>query len=157
MLMLLAGIMLLSINCGGGGSNPTLPPGDRDLSGLEGNWTVNLSYSGTIKGSDGSKVDIADSGTGTWIITRNKITKSDGEPFAWSYNGSTLYIQENATVADYDSDCGDIIGSIVVLLTIKISPGATIATISGFGNISMSSDYCGKASGKVNYSGNMSR
>jgi len=54
-LALLMGMMLFVLSCGGGSSdNATLPPAERDLSGLEGIWDYTAIYDGTMSGPGGS-------------------------------------------------------------------------------------------------------
>lgn len=104
-LALAVGLLFLSsISCGGGGGT-TLPPANRDLSGLEGNWLIVLNYTATAKDSDGESYNFSDSSSGYWMISQNAIVGS--EPLVWSYNGSLLTINNSVLVQDWDSDCGD--------------------------------------------------
>jgi hypothetical protein len=154
-LICLAAIMLLFSSCGGGGG-PTLPPGSRDLAGLEGVWTINLAYSGNIKTPEGT-IPVAYSGTGSWTITKNTIITSGGNPLVWSYNGSVLTIQNNQSVSDWDIDCGDVLSTVQGQLSISITPGSTYGNLSGTCNITIVTGYCGNGKGKVVYSGHLAR
>jgi len=147
--------VLFLVSCGGGGGNPTLPAGNRDLSGLEGNWIINWSYSGTINTPEGP-YQMADSGVGTWVITTN--TVYNGADFlSWSYDGSTLVVQNNISVSDYDYDCGNLTITIGGQFKIDIKPSSTYGNLKGTANVLMYTDWCGDASGKIDYTGNLTR
>ena len=155
LLLLATGMLFVSISCGGGGGSPTLPPAERDLSGLEGTWTVAFAFSGTINTSEGP-LQFAESVSGYWIITQNSVIGADG-PLAWSYNGTTLTIHNALSIEDWSYDCGSIITSIEAQFKIAISPGATFGSLSGTAHLNMYTEYCGDASGDVNYSGTISK
>ena len=132
----------------GGGSGPVLPPGTRDLAGLEGTWTVNLSYSGTL-----GQGTVSDSGVGTWDITRNAI--DSGFPLDWSYDGTTLNVEWDISSGNVDPICGTEITTVSAQLQINITPGSTSATISGTGTISQSRENCDDLTGTITYTGSM--
>jgi hypothetical protein len=144
-------VLISAIGCGGG-NNSVLPPSERDLNGLEGIWTVNLSYSGTLNTPSGSQA-VSDSATGTWNVTRNAI--QSGFELEWSYNGTTLQIHWVSTSGDWSSECGTILTTADVSLTINISPGATSAPITGTGTMTRQTEKCGTSSGNLIYSGNL--
>ncbi len=154
LLLLATGMLFVSISCGGGGGT-TLPPAERDLSGLEGTWTIAYTFSGTINTPEGP-LQFADSVSGYLQITQNSVIGSDG-PLVWSYNGTTLTIHNAVSLEDWSYDCGSILSSGEGQFKITISPGATFGNLSGTAHINIYTDYCGDASGDINYSGTISK
>ena len=155
LLLLATGMLFVSLSCGGGGGDPTLPGGDRNLAGLEGDWVVTWSFSGSISGS-GVTVTIADSGVSICTITTNTVVM-DGELVSWSYDGKTLTLQNNETDDFWDNDCGNMFMTSQEQLRVSLTPGSTYGNITGTGTLDCNSDYCGTMSGSVNYSGNFSK
>jgi hypothetical protein len=148
-------IILIALLSGcGGGSDSVLPPGDRDLSGLEGTWTVNLSYSGTLSGPYGDEI-ISDSGVGTWVISQNDI--NSGFPLEWSYDGTTLNVHWQTTVQSNDPICGTVDTIVNAQLEIAITPSGTSAGIIGSGIVTKVRETCNDSTGTISYTGTISR
>lgn len=154
LLLLAISILFVSISCGGGG-DPTLPSGDRNLAGLEGDWIVTWSLSGTLSGS-GETIPLADSGVDICTITTNTVIM-DGELLTWSYDGTTLTLQDNETEDFWDTDCGNMVMVTQEQMRVNLTPGSSYGNITGSGTLEATSDYCGTMSGSVNYSGNFSK
>lgn len=152
---ILSMIVLMAIISGcGGGSDSVLPPGDRDLSGLEGTWTVNLSYSGTLSSPFGDE-NISDSGVGTWVISKNEI--DSGFPLEWSYNGSTLNVHWQTTAQSNDPICGTVETTVDAQLAIAITPSGTSSGITGSGIVTRAREKCNDSTGTISYTGTISR
>ena len=142
-------LVIFSVSCGGGGGggngSPLLPPGGRDLSGLEGNWyaegTYELSYTLDGETETESGIEVLD-----WYITKNAI-KSYGTNDIWSYNGTTLYILVTDDSLIIEPHCGKIKISGPIIFTIPVTPGATSAEASGTGNYTVTSTNCGSGTG----------
>jgi hypothetical protein len=148
-------IILIALLSGcGGGTDPIFPPGDRDLSGLEGTWTVNLSYSGTLSGPYGDEI-ISDSGVGTWVISQNDI--NSGFPLEWSYDGTTLNVHWQTTVQSNDPICGTVDTTVSAQLEIVIAPTGTSAGITGSGLVTKARETCNDSTGTISYTGTISR
>ncbi|MCD6218190.1 hypothetical protein J7L05_10100 [bacterium] len=154
--ILLTFVFILVTGCGGGSDDGgfTLPPSTHDLSGLEGTWTVNLSFTGTLNTPTGPS-PISDSGVGTWVIS--SIGINSGFPLEWSYNGTTLYIQWESTAGDWSQECGTEITVAEVQLQINISPGDDYADIAGIGTMLRTTTECGDSSGTLTYMGSMTK
>lgn len=148
--------LFTSTSCGGGGDNGEmiLPPSTRDLSGLEGEWTVNLSFTGTLTTPTGT-TSISDSGVGTWTISQNNI--DSGFPLDWSYNGTTLYVQWESTVGDWSVERGTVVTVVHAQLEIPIAPGDDSANLTGTGRMHITTSECGDSSGTLVYSGSMAK
>jgi hypothetical protein len=153
-LVLAVGLLFLSISCGGGGGT-TLPPANRDLSGLEGTWLIAFTFSGSLN-CDGETGTFADSTSATWQISQNSIV-ANGNPFVWSYDGSVLTVNTAGSFQDWDSDCGTMTFSSEGQIRINITPGATFANLTGNGDMTVSFQYCDNCSGKVTYSGTIAK
>jgi hypothetical protein len=148
-------ILLMALLSGcGGGSDSVLPPTERDLSGLEGTWIVNLSYSGTLSGLYGDE-NISDSGVGTWVISKNAI--DSGFPLEWSYNGTTLNIHWQTSVQSNDPVCGTVDTTVSAELAIAITPTGTSAGITGSGTVTKVREKCNDSTGTISYTGTISR
>jgi hypothetical protein len=155
MIPIVLAFLLILGGCGGGGGT-TLPPAQRDLSGLEGTWVLGATYSGLFDTPDG-KIQLSDSLTGTWFFEKNAVLGSNYQPLAWSYNGSVLTIQNAIAMNDYDYDCGDMLLTGQATFNISLTPGATFGNITGSADMTIQTAYCGNATGKINYSGTLSK
>ncbi len=154
--ILFTSFLLIATSCGGGSNNGgfTLPPSTRDLSGLEGTWTVNLSFTGTLNTPTGP-TSISDSGVGTWVVSQNDI--NSGFPLDWSYDGTTLYVQWESTAGDWTQECGTAIITVEVQLQISISPDDDSTNITGAGTMIKTTTECGTSSGTLVYTGSMTK
>lgn len=146
-------LVALLLGCGAG-SDSVLPPGNRDLSGLEGTWTVNLSYTGTLNSQYGDE-DISDSGVGTWVISKNAI--NSGFPLDWSYNGTTLSIHWQTSVQSNDPICGTVDTTVSAELEIALTPTGNSAGITGSGSVTKAREKCNDSTGMISYTGTISR
>jgi len=156
-LALMAGMMLFALSCGGGGGSPSLPPADRDLSGLVGIWDYTVIYDGTISGPGGSGPMTFDE-SGFFILTRTSVTDYDGDNIAWSYDGSMLTLLDADNVVVWDATCGNMLLSVTYQWRIPLSPQATFGNTTGSCKISITSQYCpGTATGTLAVTGNMTR
>ena len=153
-LICLAATMLLTFGCGGGGGDSILPPGGRDLSGLEGIWDYSVVWQGSMTGPGGT-VPINMTLSGFCTITPTSITDCDGTVTTWSYDGTTLTLVEASTVSEWDPTCGNIYLSGTITLIIPIVPGGTMSNISGSCPMTMWTEYCqGTATGTLHAAGN---
>lgn len=153
-IIILATVLTALLSGCGGGSDSVLPPGDRDLSGLEGTWTVNLSYTGTLTSQYGNE-DISDSGVGTWVISKNAI--NSGFPLDWSYDGTTLSIHWQTSVQSNDPVCGTEDTTVNAQLMIALAPTGNSASITGTGNVTKAREKCNDSTGIITYTGTISR
>ena len=153
-LVLAVGFLLLSISCGGGGT--TLPPADRDLSGLEGVWTVTHEYIGTFIMPNGRSTNEY-AFCGTWEITRNGIHDRGGGDFDWSYDGNILIVYMSITETGDDPPCGQSTNKSTINLEIPITPDATTANSNGTIKTEVVTAGCGSGTGTQTVLGYMNK
>lgn len=150
-----AAIMLVSISCGGGGSDPVLPS-THDLSGLIGVWDVVCNVNGTLDSTYGP-MPINDGFTTFWVIDSTHILAEDGGYFVWEYDGKTLVVKNSLTDSYQDPDCGKIVETGSMTLNIPIKPGEKTAHYTGTMSLNMITEFCGSANGTVAATGNVSK
>ena len=159
------GILFLLTSCGGGNgvtapSDFILPPQDRDLSGLEGRWTLTINFAGSIIPPDPQqKFDESGTWNETWEITTNGIKGSGWSygNYGWSYDGSTLYAQWKGDDSNASQTCGP--GRVYYnrVYEIKINPLDTHVDVNGTELYEFESAYCGQSEGTYVLTGNLSR
>ena len=151
-LALLAGTMLLALSCGGGSTTPKV----YDLAGLEGTWDYTITWNGVISGPGGS-IPHSDTVTGYWIIGRNSVIDQDGDPWVWSFDGSTLTLNYGENGTFQDPTCGDVYYTEADHATIALTSGATVGNVTGTLTITFTTDLCGDMSGTLPLTGNMTK
>lgn len=145
---------LLTIGCGGGGGSTT--PAVHDLTGLTGVWDYVMIFDGQITGPGGS-VPLKETYTGYYIINTNSVIDDDGDPWVWSYDGSTLKIEWAGTGTFWDSDCGDIYVTEKDKVNIPLAPGATVGNVSGTIDVTFNTEYCGELTGVLPINGTLTK
>jgi len=68
-----------------------------------------------------------------------------------------LIVQNKISENKFSYDCGDLLVNIAGQFSITVIPGATTANLAGTANIVMYTEYCGKITGKIEYSGNLTQ
>jgi hypothetical protein len=147
-------ILVINLIGCGGGHDPVLPGGQRDLSGLEGSWLGELGSYGDLSGSEGA-IPISRGRTLDCIITRNSIDMD--ELVSWSYDGSVLVLHLNSIDTVWYSDCGKIDMTVETQLSIILKPGATYGEIAGIEFRDGTSELCGTVTGMIKSGGRFMR
>jgi hypothetical protein len=149
----LAGLMLLAVSCGGGGSAVTPT---HDLTGLEGIWDITLNIDGMMKTPEGD-YEYHDTQSGNWIIDATHVKNGNGDNLVWAYDGNILVVSMNYSSSDYDFDCGDIMTTGTIKSIIHIQPGQTSSSVNGQMQLTISTDYCGNGYANCSLTGNFSK
>ena len=114
-ILLLVSILLIS-NCSGGG-NGQLPPSSRDLSGMEGIWSVSYNYTGhQIDIGDCELVPVSGNTSTQWIVNTDSIEFSPCT-VEYSYDGVTLIVR---FTYNYEDEIQ--VETIISTYTIQIQP-----------------------------------
>ena len=151
--VLMAGAMLFLSSCGDG----TTTPGSHDLTGLEGTWDYTLTAHGTVDGPGGSSAD-GQTETGYWVISTNSVIDQNGDPWGWSYDGSTLTLDYGESMSmPADPACGEILVTTSTELAIPVTSGATAAVVSGTATIDFDAELCDDVTGSLPADGNMTK
>jgi len=121
-------------------------PSPRDLSGLEGRWTYNVTFRGELEGW--MKTDeVYEKQYGHLYITRDSISTEYGTKLNWYYDGERLVIGMRIDEYDYNEYCGTVNLSIFADMEIYIVPTGTSGSIRGESEASLTTDYCDWTSG----------
>jgi hypothetical protein len=147
-------LAFFTIGCGGGGGSTT--PSVHDLTGLAGVWDYVMIVDGQITGPGGS-VTLKETFTGYYIINTNSVIDDEGDPWVWSYNGSTLTIEYAGSGSFWDPDCGDIYATQKDKASIPLVPGATVGNVSGTIDVTFNTDLCGELTGVLPITGTMTK
>jgi len=137
-------------------TNAPVTPSPHDLSGLEGEWTYDVTFRGTLEGW--MKIDdVYEREYGTFFITTDKVYTEYAKNLYWYYDGEVLVISMRVDEYDYSEPCGSVNLSIFARLEINIRPGQTHGTIHGDSDATLSTDFCDYSSGSLNNSGSIDK
>lgn len=147
---------LFLLGCGGGGGKSPVTPTTTGLASLAGTWHLQTIITGNLYGT-GGVLPINESISVLWYITSNSITSEDGGSLVWSYDNTTLTVQNAVSTVDYDYNCGNVYLTGNMTLTIPLPNNATNGIVSGIINMSILSDYCDGYSGQCQITGNFTK
>jgi len=150
--------LLLSIlfitSCGGGSS--VSPP--HDLTGLMGNWEYHRDDQDVIVHATGGDVVFPTFYYDAWVIDQSRIKRPGYQDLLdWEYDGKVLKVTEPFEMGIDDAECGICSATGTIRWTIPIEYGATEATMSGVGDVSLTTESCGNGSATFNVTGSLTK